>query len=299
MGLILIALEAKRMDSTPQLPASKPSTRCLADLLTGCPVSPYGPWQKSDLPKKLPSGAKAPPILLALSARLKPCPFKPYFHHGLLWPQVNLHVRRRKVQRVRLGVVVQIERLALAPVDQHGHQQHIAVHARRHNLVALDHAVFVVRAGRAPILLEPRKGVSAALRRMLLPVLVVEPDAVGCGQIVLFHRPEEPVHRHSSPQVVVPVPGPVHRAAGHQPPTHKQRQQQPPGAKQNHTPAAIANFVKHWSVQKGHGAISSRLNQLSAYSCQLTAVSRQLSELRAHQSVFTGPGRYGNDPLSL
>ena len=58
--------------------------------------------------------------------------------------------RRREVQRVVLGIVGEEQRLALAPVDQHPHQQHVLEYARRHNLVALDHAVFVLRCCSGP-----------------------------------------------------------------------------------------------------------------------------------------------------
>ena len=78
--------------------------------------------------------------------------------------QVKFHARRRKVQRVRLGVVVQVQRLALAAIDQDRDQQPVPVPAGQRNLVALDHAVFVVRAGGAPVLLKARKGIGAVLR---------------------------------------------------------------------------------------------------------------------------------------
>ena len=177
----------------------------------------------------------------------------------LYGPRYSLHPRRRKIQRARMGVVVQIERPALAPVDQHRHQQNIAIHALRRNLVALDDAVFVVPAGGAPILLETRKRIRAPLRRMLLPVGIVHPDAVGLGQIVLFHRRQEPVHSRSAKEMVVPVPGPVRGHAGHQPPAHKQRQQQPPGAIQHHAPAPVASLIKHRSVEQSHRKVSSNL----------------------------------------
>jgi hypothetical protein len=38
------------------------------------------PWQKFELPKGLTSGAEVPRILVALSARLKPCPLKSDFY---------------------------------------------------------------------------------------------------------------------------------------------------------------------------------------------------------------------------
>jgi hypothetical protein len=56
--------------------------------------------------------------------------------------QVEFH--RREADLPCLGVVIQKKRLALAPVDKHGHHQHIPIHARRRNHMGLDGPIFVI-----------------------------------------------------------------------------------------------------------------------------------------------------------
>src|ERR1035437_1216150 len=126
---------------------------------------------------------------------------------------------------------------------------------------------------------------------MLLPVLVVDPDAIGSGQIVLFQVFEERVHRDSSQQMVVPLPGPVHRPAGHQPPTHKQHKQQSRCAVQHHNPAVCADFVIRGSVKQGHGLCSF---QMSVVSVQLSVVSNRSSQdyYRSTLSLLDTEGRH-------
>src|ERR1039458_1349734 len=156
-----------------------------------------------------------------------------------------------------LWIVVQTERLALAPVDEHGHHQHIAIHALCRNFVALNGAVFVLRAGGAPILLEALKGISSVLRRMLLPVFIVDPDAVGLGQIVLFDSRQESVYSRPTKEVAIPVPWPVRWHSSHQKPADNERHQQPSGTIKNHMAAPFASFVEYRSVEQGHSTVSS------------------------------------------
>src|SRR5581483_3290672 len=97
-------------------------------------------------------------------------------------------------------------------------QQHISIEAVSGNIVAVNGTVLVVGTGRAPVLLKAAEGIDTVLGRMLLPVLVVGPDAIRRAQIVSLEGFEKMVDGGASEQVRVPVPGPVDGAAGHQPP---------------------------------------------------------------------------------
>src|SRR4029077_10258412 len=103
-----------------------------------------------------------------------------------LRPEIQLLIRWREVQGVVLGKVGNKERLALATVDQDPHQQHVLEDPGRHDLMALDDTIFVLRAVRAPVRLKSIEGVGCVFVRMLLPIWVVHPDAVGRLQIVFL-----------------------------------------------------------------------------------------------------------------
>ena len=87
---------------------------------------------------------------------------------------------------MQLWIVGQIEGLALAAIDQHGDQQDVAMHSGDHNLVALNRSIFIVGTQRTPVVLKALKRVRALQAWILLPVAIIDPDAVGLGQIIFF-----------------------------------------------------------------------------------------------------------------
>src|SRR5208337_3074771 len=98
-----------------------------------------------------------------------------------------------------------IERPGFSAVDQGGDDYAVAPAALGGNLVALDRAVVVALGVGSPVVLEAREGVGPALGGVLLPVLVVVPDGVSGGHVVLLDGDEEAAHGRSGAEVRVPV----------------------------------------------------------------------------------------------